>query len=269
MHEEMLNLIGYKLAIANDSQSKLKRTKLDKVIEIWQEVFPDNKVLINSGKILFSRGLDPENYSALKLSDGERAVLYYAGAVLYAPHNSVIFVDSPEMFLHPTLTSSLWNRLETLRRDCAFCYTTHDPDFASSRNGAPVIWVRDCDIEQHAWDYDIMPSQDGIASELYMSLVGARKPVLFIEGDSHRSIDARLYPLIFPDFTVRSLGSCNKVIEATRTFNGLASFHRLDSMGIVDRDRRDDKEVEYLTRQKHFWFPESRPKSKTCFCSKR
>ncbi len=255
MHEEMLNLIGYKLAIANDSQSKLKRTKLDKVIEIWQEVFPDNKVLINSGKILFSRGLDPENYSALKLSDGERAVLYYAGAVLYAPHNSVIFVDSPEMFLHPTLTSSLWNRLETLRRDCAFCYTTHDPDFASSRNGAPVIWVRDCDIEQHAWDYDIMPSQDGIASELYMSLVGARKPVLFIEGDSHRSIDARLYPLIFPDFTVRSLGSCNKVIEATRTFNGLASFHRLDSMGIVDRDRRDDKEVEYL-RGKNILVPE-------------
>lgn len=255
MHEEMLNLIGYKLAVANGSQAKLRRTKLDRVIEIWQDVFPDNKVLIDSGKILFSRGLDPENYSAIKLSDGERAVLYYAGAVLYAPHNSVIFVDSPEMFLHPTLTSSLWNRLETLRRDCAFCYTTHDPDFASSRNGAPVIWVRDCDIEQHAWDYDIMPSQDGIASELYISLVGARKPVLFIEGDSHRSIDAKLYPLIFPDFTVRSLGSCNKVIEATRTFNGLASFHRLDSMGIVDRDRRDDQEVGYL-RGKNILVPE-------------
>lgn len=255
MHEEMLNLISYKLSAANGSEAKLKRTKLDKVIDIWQDVFPDNKVLIDSGRILFSRGLDPENYSALKLSDGERAVLYYAGAVLFAPRNAVIFVDSPEMFLHPTLTSSLWNRLETLRRDCAFCYTTHDPDFASSRNGAPVLWVRDCDIEKEAWDYDIMPSQEGIASELYISLVGARKPVLFIEGDSHRSIDARLYPLIFPDYTVRSLGSCNKVIEATRTFNGLASFHRLDSTGIVDRDRRDDQEVNYL-RSKNILVPE-------------
>lgn len=250
MHEEMLNLIGYKLSAASGQKAQLKRTKLDKVIEIWQNVFPDNKVLIDSGKILFSRGLDPENYSAVKLSDGERAVLYYLGAALYAPHASVIFVDSPEIFLHPTLTTSLWNRVETLRRDCVFCYTTHDPEFASSRNGAPVLWVRDCDNEKQAWDYDLMPSQDGITPELYMSLVGDRKPVLFIEGDSHRSIDARLYSLIFPDYTVRSLGSCNKVIEATRTFNGLTSFHNLDSMGIVDRDRRDEGEVAYLRRKK-------------------
>lgn len=255
MHEEMLNLIGYKLAVADGKKARLRRTKLDKVIEIWQDIFPDNKVLIDSGKILFSRGLDPESYSALRLSDGERAVLYCAGAVLFAPRGSVIFVDSPEMFLHPTLTSSLWNRIETLRRDCVFCYTTHDPDFASSRNGAPVVWVRDCDFEKRAWDYDIMPSQDVIAPEIYMSLVGARKPVLFIEGDSRRSLDARIYPLIFPGHTVRSLGSCNKVIEATRTFNGLASFHRLDSMGIVDRDRRDDQEVNYL-RGKNILVPD-------------
>ena len=255
MHEEMLNLIGYKLRLANGGEGKLKRTKLDKVIELWQDIFPDNKVLIDSGKILFARGIDPDIYSALKLSDGEKTVLYYAGAILYAPEGAVIFVDSPEMFLHPTLTASLWNRLERLRHDCAFCYTTHDPEFASSRNGAPVIWVRDWNSESQAWDYDIMPSQDGIAPDLYMSLVGARKPVLFIEGDSQRSIDARLYPLIFPDYTVRSLGSCNKVIEATRTFNGLASFHRLDSLGIVDRDRRDNQEVEYL-RGKRILVPE-------------
>ena len=134
MHEEMLNLIGYKLRLANGGEGKLKRTKLDKVIELWQDIFPDNKVLIDSGKILFARGIDPDIYSALKLSDGEKTVLYYAGAILYAPEGAVIFVDSPEMFLHPTLTASLWNRLERLRHDCAFCYTTHDPEFASSRN---------------------------------------------------------------------------------------------------------------------------------------
>lgn len=255
MHEEMLNLIGYKLAVASNGGASLKRTRLDRVIDLWQGVFPDNKMLIDSGKILFSRGMAPDSYSEIKLSDGERAVLYYAGAVCYAPKGAVIFVDSPEIFLHPTLTSSLWNRLEAMRSDCVFCYTTHDPGFASSRNGAPVVWVRDYEPETMAWDYALMPSQDGIAPELYMSLVGARKPVLFIEGDSRRSIDARLYPLIFPDFTVRSLGSCNKVIESTRTFNGLASFHSMDSFGIVDRDRRDDQEVEYL-RSKRVMVPD-------------
>ena len=83
-----------------------------------------------------------------------------------------------------------------------------------------------------------------------MTLIGARKPVLFIEGDSERSIDAKLYPLIFPDYNVRSLGSCNKVIEATRTFNDLNTLHKVESCGIVDRDRRDDAEVAYLRRKK-------------------
>ncbi|MDE6437725.1 MAG: AAA family ATPase, partial [Muribaculaceae bacterium] len=255
MHDEMVNLISYKLALADKREAKLKRTRLDRVIELWQEVFPDNRMLIDSGKILFARGADVDNYSAYRLSDGERAVLYYAAAVLYAPSDALIFVDSPEIFLHPTLTISLWNRLEATRPDCTFCYTTHDPEFASSRNGAPVVWVRDYDPANAAWDYDVLPDQSEISQELYMTLVGARKPVLFIEGDSRRSIDAKLYPLIFPDYTVQSLGSCNKVIEATRTFNDLATFHKMDSFGIVDRDRRDDTEVAYL-RRKRIMVPE-------------
>lgn len=255
MHDEMVNLISYKLALADKREAKLKRTRLDRVIELWQEVFPDNRMLIDSGKILFARGTDVDNYSAYRLSDGERAVLYYAAAVLYAPSDALIFVDSPEIFLHPTLTISLWNRLEATRPDCTFCYTTHDPEFASSRNGAPVVWVRDYDPANAAWVYDVLPDQSEISQELYMTLVGARKPVLFIEGDSRRSIDAKLYPLIFPDYTVQSLGSCNKVIEATRTFNDLATFHKMDSFGIVDRDRRDDTEVAYL-RRKRIMVPE-------------
>lgn len=254
MHEEMLNLIGYKLARADGRRVELRRTRLDRVIELWQEVFPANRVLIDSGKLLFARGLDDEAYSALRLSDGERAVLYYAGAILYAPKNSVVFVDSPELFLHPTLTASLWNRLEAMRSDCTFCYTTHDPEFAASRNRSQYIWVRDFDSAANTWEYQTLPPQQGLTNEIYLTLTGSRKPVLFIEGD-HRSIDARLYPLIFPDFTVRSLGSCNKVIEATRTFNDINSFHKMDSMGIVDRDRRNDDEVAYL-RRKRIMVPE-------------
>lgn len=261
MQDEMINLIGYKLALADGRNASLRHTLLDRVIALWQSVFPGNRVLIDSGRILFSRGFAnsdetaADTYGARRLSDGERAVLYCAGAVLYAPKGSVIFVDSPELFLHPTLTSSLWNRIEESRPDCAFCYTTHDPEFAASRNGADILWVRDCDPAAPAWDYTLMPTGDGLPPELYMTLVGTRKPVLFIEGDSRHSIDAKLYPLIFPDHTVRSLGSCNKVIEAVRTFNDLSSFHKLDSTGIVDRDRRDASEVEYL-RGKNIMVPE-------------
>ena len=40
------------------------------------------------------------------------------------------------------------------------------------------------------------------------------------------------------------------MIESVRSFNDLQAFHHLDSWGIVDRDRRDDKEVEYLRKKK-------------------
>lgn len=252
MRDEMINLINYKVKLASDPSTKLDATKLDEIIGIWQEIFPDNKVLIESGQMLFARRLNTvssdtnDRYSAIKLSAGEKAVIYYLGAITYAPKSSVVFVDSPEMFLHPTILQAVWNRIEMLRPDCTFVYTTHDLDFAATRTSASIIWVRSFDARSVKWDYHILPPDTAISDEIYAAILGARKPVLFIEGDGRHSIDAKLYSLIFRDFTVQPLGSCNKVIEATRTFNTLNAFHKMDSYGIVDRDRRDEKEVEYL-----------------------
>ena len=257
MRDEMLNLMSYKLQLSENPNAKLQPTKLDEIISQWQEIFPNNKILIDRGKMYFSNRKGEENdlYSAGKLSAGERAVIYYLGAVTYAPQNSVVLVDRPEMFLHPTIMQSVWNRIELLRSDCTFVYTTHDLDFAASRSEATTIWVRGCNTLKATWDYAILPPDTAISDEIYVAILGARKPVLFIEGDGKHSIDSKLYSLIFKEFTVKPLGSCNKVIEATRAFNDLNAFHQMDSVGIVDRDRRDEKEVAYL-RGKRIMVPE-------------
>lgn len=250
IHDEMLNLISYKVNVASNADTRLSPTRLDKVIALWQEVFPGNKALIENGRLLFTRKQDKKAYSPIKLSAGEKAVMYYAGAILYAMEGAAIFVDNPGMFLHPSIMHSVWNHLEELRPDCTFIYTTHDLDFASSRTDNAVVWVRDYDATTTTWDYNVLPPHAGLSDEIYLAIIGARKPVLFIEGDESRSIDSKLYPLIFQHFTVKSLGSCNKVIEATRSFNDLVAFHHMDSYGIVDRDRRDTGEVQYLRRKK-------------------
>lgn len=250
MGEEISNLISHKLEAAPGNSGKPAPTRLDLLIAAWQEIFPQNKVLIANGQLLFANDSDDTPFSGMKLSDGEKVVLYYIGAVLYAPEDSYIFVDNPGLFLHPTVTASVWNKIESMRHDCRFVYTTHDLEFASSRSGSTVVWVRGYDALNDLWDYDVLEGKSGLPDEVYLSIIGARKPVLFIEGDTDHSIDSKLYPLIFKDFTVRSLGSCNKVIESVRTFNDLNSFHHLDSYGIVDRDRREAKEVEYLRRKK-------------------
>lgn len=248
--EEIVNLIAYKMMLSDNPNAKLPSTKLDKVIDVWQEVFPGSKILIEGGKMLISREGDKQSYSSMKLSAGERAVMYYVGAALMAMKDAVIFIDNPGIFLHQSITKSLWDRIEQLRPDCTFIYTTHDIDFASSRTDNTVIWVREYDAVANTWDYDILPDHAELSDDIYLTLIGSRKPVLFIEGDGVHSIDSKLYPLVFPQYTVKPLGSCNKVIEATRAFNDLTTFHHMDSYGIVDRDRRDEGEVKYLRTKK-------------------
>lgn len=248
--DEVLHLLDRKLAgAAADSEP----TRLDRVVGAWQEVFPDNKILRESGRLIFTRSGDTDGaYSQVRLSHGEKAVLYAFGATMFAPQGATIFVDSPEMFLHPSVMGAIWDKAEALRPDCRWVYTTHDLEFAGSRCRPAVVWVRSYDAAAQTWDYILLPEGAPIDDRIYTTVVGARKPVLFIEGDATHSIDARLYPLIFANYSVRSLGSCNKVIEATRTFNDLNAFHHLDSRGIVDRDRRDAHEVEYLRKKRIF-----------------
>ncbi len=258
--DELVNLFRFKFARCEGDANPVRdirnapETRIDTLIRFWQEVFPANRVLVDSGNILFGRDGSDDTFVAGRLSDGERAVLYYGAALLYAPRNAVVMVDSPEMFMHPSTLQSVWNRLEQLRPDCLPVYITHDLEFAASRHNAAFVWVRSCNTADRVWDYRIVPADSILTDQISLDIMGARKPVLFIEGDQ-RSIDANLYLLIFPDYTVKSLGSCNKVIEATRTFNDLNGFHHLQARGIVDRDRRDDGEVAYL-RGKNVMVPD-------------
>ncbi len=227
---------------------RLKPTRLDRLIEIWERVFPGNHIVRTKGSMMFSTTSGDDLIGVGKLSQSEQTVLYYAAAVLYAMDNAVIFVDTPSLFLHPSVLNNLWNSIEELRPDCTFVYNSVDVEFVSSRTRNVCIWVKSYDAEINAWDYEVI-QPGNLNEDLFVDLIGTRKPVLFIEGDARHSIDARLYPLVFTDCTVRPLGSCDKVIETTRTFNDLKNMHHLESRGVVDRDRRTDPEVEYLRRK--------------------
>lgn len=250
LSEEFHDLMRFKTHLLMKEDAHVPKTKLDTTVKMWQEVFPKNKILRENGKLVFSNEGNSDRYSAFRLSDGEKAVLYYIGAVQYAPRDAVVLVDDPESFIHSSIMTTLWNVIEEIRPDCTFVYNTHNLDFASSRIDNHCIWVRSFDPAALSWDYEVMNSSSHLNEGIYLDILGSRKPVLFIEGDDTHSIDGKLYPLVFREYTVKPLGSCNKVIESVRTFNDLQSFHHLNSWGIVDRDRRDSKEVEYLRAKK-------------------
>jgi hypothetical protein len=253
--DEMESLLELKeSALEQGEKLQLKPTKTDKIKEVWERIFPGNNIIRERGRLMFTTyGGDDYVYST-KLSQGEQTVLYYLGGVLYAPKDAVIFIDSPQLFIHPSIITTVWNSIEEMRPDCTFVYNTVDVDFITSRTSHRCIWVKSFSSEKRAWDYELLDRTPD-TERMLLRLAGSRQPILFIEGDEEHSIDIRLYSAVFHNFTVRPLGSCDKVIETTRSFNDSFNLHHLQSMGIVDRDRRTEQEVAYL-RRKNILVPE-------------
>lgn len=253
IREEMQNLIDYKNALSRGVDAHLKQSTLDKTQIMWEKIFPHHRIVRSNGRLEIVSDTSTDNYNAMKMSNGEKVVLYLIAASLIAKPNSIIIVDEPEMHLHPSMTSSLWDDIESQRPDCCFVYLTHDLNFAVSRRGKR-IWVKSYDADTNSFDYEFIENSEALPEDIYLELLGGRKPVLFVEGDTTSSIDNRLYPLVFTDYTVKPLGGCSKVIEVTRAFSEMKNFHMLESRGIVDRDRRTSHEVEYL-RSKNIYVP--------------
>lgn len=253
--EELESLVRMKEEFGNGGKKvKFRSTKLDIIKTHWERLFPGNRITARGGYLAFSTEAGDDLITAGSLSQGEKVVLYYLGSALYAPEEAVIFIDSPTLFIHPSILGQLWNSIEGLRPDCTFVYNSVDEDFLTTRTLNTSIWIKNYDSGRKAWDYRLI-GPGMLTDEMLAEFGGTRRRVLFIEGDTRNSIDRRLYSLVFPEMNIRPLGSCNKVIETTRAMNDQRGIHHLQSIGIIDRDRRTEKEVEYL-RRKQIMVPE-------------
>ncbi|HLT53333.1 MAG TPA: DUF4435 domain-containing protein [Flavobacteriaceae bacterium] len=216
-------------------------TKLDRVQKLWESVLPHRKILKRAGVIeTFPTGEEASKYNASEMSDGERVIFYLAGEVICAPQNSIIIIDEPEMHIHTSLIKPFFDLLEIERPDCAFIYLTHNIDFAFTRQNAKKIWAKS--YTTNVWDYEILDENIPIPEQLYLDVLGSRKPIIFLEGDNS-SIDYELYEQVYDDKTLKPVGSCDKVVQVVKAFREQQGFHHIDSFGIIDRDRRQQVDV--------------------------
>lgn len=248
--EEYEKSVNFKDA-AKEKEITPPETKLDLIQKIWEELLPHRKLKKSAGKIeVFPIGKESELYNSADMSDGERLVFYFIGEVLCSPSESLIIIDEPENHLHKSIVKKLWDKIENLRKDCNIVYITHDIDFALSRINSNFIWLKSYQ-GKNLWDYEFVDNLNDIPKDIFLEILGSRKEILFIEGKQD-SLDYNIYNHIFDDFTVVPLGSCSKVIEATKSFNDLYNFHNLKALGIIDRDRKDEIEIEGYKRKKIF-----------------
>lgn len=226
-------------------------TKMEKIKQIWEDVITHRTIKISAGKVeVFNK--DDKNilYNGSEMSDGERAIFYFIGEVLSVKPNSLIIIDEPENHLHKSILIRLWDAIEKAREDCTFLYVTHNLDFACSRVDSSIIWVKNM-IYNGCWDFEVLDEkEDYVPDQLMLEILGNRQNVLLIEGASNKSLDLKLYSQIFTDYNIIPLGSCQSVINATKTYNNINTqkLHRINVVGIIDRDRRSDEEVEALEK---------------------
>ena len=219
-------------------------TVIDKLISIWDDIFPQRELIFEDSKFraTYRDDTDSNNkYSATKMSDGERSVLYFAAQVLCVPENKTLIIDEPELHLHKSLMNRLWTTLEEYRQDCLFIYITHDTQFATLHSRADKIWVKEYDGKTK-WIWEKVQNSD-LPEDLLLEVLGNRKPVLFVEGEKN-SYDTQLYSAIYKNYYVIACGSCTQVIARTKAFRNNPMLHHIDAYGIIDRDYRSDYEIE-------------------------
>ena len=91
-----------------------------------------------------------------------------------------VYKRQPEILLHNSIKNLLWDEIEAMRPDCTFVYLTHDIDFATSRPEGKRIWIRDYNADAHVWDYQLIENSDSLPEEVYIDILGSRKPILFL-----------------------------------------------------------------------------------------
>lgn len=218
----------------------LQITKMDKMKDIWERLLPHRKLQITGDDISVIPSNGGQAYVASEMSDGERAIFYMIGQVLVAADKQLLIIDEPELHMHPSIMSILWDELEAARSDCAFVYITHDLEFTKNRNAQKFV-IRDY-TPTPTWVVETIPEDTGFSEELTTLILGSRQPILFVEGKD-TSLDLPIYRACYPDWTVIPRSSCTEIIHSVATMRNSTRLTRIKCSGIVDGDdySEDDK----------------------------
>lgn len=216
-------------------------TNFEKLEAIWNLLLPHRQLVISGDEIEVRIPSDSSTYKASNMSDGERAIFYLIGQVLVAAKDSLLIIDEPELHVHRSIMSSLWDQLESSRPDCAFIFITHDLEFASSRVATKYA-IKEYRSNGSRWDLELLPENTGFSEELTTLILGSRRPILFVEGNMN-SLDKAVYRSIYPEWTIIPRGSCQDVVHAVVTLRANQQLTRVYCAGIVDADDHNSTDI--------------------------
>ncbi|MBB5709428.1 AAA family ATPase [Sphingomonas xinjiangensis] len=230
---------------------------LAKINELFAQANIPVEISVEGGDRLMASKEGGPVYGASELSDGERNALLIAADVLTAKPGMLLVIDEPERHLHRSIISPLLTQLFNFRDDCAFIVATHDLNLPVDNPDARALLVRSCTYAgqyTQSWVVDLLPANAPMDEELQLDVLGARRQILFVEGQA-TSLDVPLYSLLFPTVSVRHKGASRDVIHAVGGIRETRDIAWVWAWGIIDRDGRAAAEVEELQQQGIYALP--------------
>jgi Protein of unknown function (DUF4435)/AAA domain, putative AbiEii toxin, Type IV TA system len=223
-------------------------TPIQRLSSSWTSLLPERELIFNEEKMSIDVMVKASGaqFHTSRMSDGERTVLYLLSQCLSAEVGSVIIIDEPELHIHRSVVNALFSNLQLDRPDCLFVYITHDLEFAAGQSNATKIWLKS--FLNNSWDWTLVPEDEALPERLLLEVLGARKPVLFVEGGTS-SDDRKVYDILFPKMNVIPCGSCDQVIKAVGVLRQNGSLTHMTAFGLVDRDFRSDAEINNLSQK--------------------
>jgi predicted ATPase len=231
--------------------------------ELFQTFFPGKKFKgiqpAADGSIKFDVETDSGSHDINDLSSGEKELLYgYLRLRNYAPNNSIILIDEPELHLNPRLTDGLTDfyhrHVGTALGNQLWLVTHSDMILRQSvgRDGYRVYHMLTASNNLAAPNQALEVKAEGDVAQAVMDIVGdlaAYKPgakLVFIEGGGTRPFDESLLNDLFPDFAASTniIASGNKT--RVRQIGDLFEKARAQdasvgqAFSITDGDNEDD-----------------------------
>lgn len=217
-------------------------SKMNDILRISNLSF---QIKVDKGSKLIAEGKDCPDFSVAELSDGERNALLIIANVLTAPEDTLILLDEPERHLHRSIVSPLLSTLLSYRDDCAFVISTHDVSLPIDQKKASSLLLRSYVHTPQHWIADYIDAVEEMDELTASAILGSRRNILFIEG-TPSSLDAQLYHILFPNVTVRPVGSCVEVERIVKGLRASDKNHWVMALGIIDKDNRSVEECKKL-----------------------
>ena len=248
LHDLIASESQFKTDLAERIASRTDVEKATRLLQARTSPLDRANVLVEQAglaiKLKVSKGdlrvvANDQEYSYARMSDGERAALIMIAEIIAAADGTLLIIDEPELHLHRAIIVPLIRSLISARPQCMFIVSTHELELPTSIPGSTVCLVRSATWNNvgavESWTLDIVEGPENLPEDLRRDILGARRRVLFTEGDDS-SLDIPMYSLLFPSSSVSPRGGCREVERAVAGVRATSALHHTEAFGLVDND---------------------------------